>query len=312
MSDSSGASAPPPGQQQPAGGGLPAQQPAPAPGGGLPSRRLTSQELEAVIRRAVEIQTAAGTPDEGIPETEVLRIGHELGIDAATVRRAITDVRGRPAPERGVLAKTMGPGTIRAARTVRRPAAMVGMLVEEYLLKCEYMLVQRRFPDRTRYVRGTGFGAAIGRGMRKFGASHAAMDLPQVDVAVSALDDGSCLVELTVDTGTMRAGLAGGAIGVGGAAGAGIAAAVLATPLVDPLALFAIPTVLGSWWGMRGIYRAVQHSTQDKLESFLDRVEHNELELPRPRGGAPWSPENFGFGGGGFGIRIGPGPRGRR
>jgi hypothetical protein len=288
--------------------------PAPAPGGGLPVRRLTSQELEAVIRRAVEIQTAGGTPDEGITEGEVLRIGQELGMDAATVRRAITDVRGRAAPERGVLAKTMGPGTIRAARTVRKNAAMVGLLLEEYLLKCEFMVVQRRFPDRTRYVRSTGVAAAFGRAKSKFGASHAAMDLPHLEVSVSAMDDESCVVELSISTAGVRAGMAAGAAAVGGSAAAGIAVAVLATPLVDPLALLALPTALGSWWSMRGIYRSVQHSTQDKLESFLDRLEHNELRVPASRGGGPFFGEGFGLGAGGFGIRLGnlPGPRGPR
>src|SRR5829696_9140854 len=195
MTESSGSS----------GGNLPAKPP--APGGGLPARRLSTQELEAVIRRAVEIQAAGGATDEGISEGEVIRIGQELGLDAVTVRRAITDVRGRPPEERGVLARAMGPGSIRAARTVRRPAAAVGLLVEEYLLKCEYMLVQRRFPDRTRYVRGTGVAAVMGRAARKFGASHAAMDLSQLDVSVAALDADSCLVEVTVDTAGARAGL---------------------------------------------------------------------------------------------------------
>jgi hypothetical protein len=309
MSDSSGAQAPPPGQ--PERGGIPAQQPAPRPGGGLPARRLSSQELEAVIRRAVEIQTAAGAPDEGIPELEVIRIGQELGIDPATVRRAITDVRGRPPEERGLLARVMGPGTLRAARTVRRNAAATGLLLEEYLTRCEYMVVQRRFPDRTRYVRGTGVGAVIGRATRKFGASHQSLDMAQLDVSVSAIDDDTCLVEVSVDTGGMRAGMAAGALGIGGGAAVGITAAVLATPIIDPLALLSLPALLGSWMGMRGIYGAVQTSTQDKLESFLDRLEHNELKLPQPRG--PFGPDGLNLGGGGFGIRIGPGgPRGPR
>lgn len=314
MTDSSGAHAPPPGQ--PERGGHPAQQPAPQPGGGLPARRLSSQELEAVIRRAVEIQSAAGTPDEGVPEMEVIRIGQELGIDAATVRRAITDVRGQPPAERGLLARAMGPGTLRAARTIRRNAAMTGMLLEEYLQKCEYMVVQRRFADRTRYVRGSGFAAAMGRGMRVFNQSHKAMDLAQLDVSVSAIDDDTCLVEVSVDTTGMRAGIAAGALGIGGGAAVGITAAVLATPIVDPLALLSLPALLGSWMGMRGIYGAVQSSTQDKLESFLDRLEHNELNVPQSRGGGsgPFGLGGGGFnlGGGGFGVRIGGPPRGPR
>lgn len=301
MTDSSGSS----------GSDLPAKPP--APGGGLPARRLSSQELEAVIRRAVEIQAAAsGAPDEGISEGEVLRIGQELGLDPVTVRRAITDVRGRPPEERGVLAKALGPGTLRAARTVRRPAAAVGMLVEEYLLKCEYMLVQRRFPDRTRYVRGTGVAAVMGRAARKFGASHAAMDLSQLDVSVAALDAESCLVEITVDTAGTRAGLAAGAAAVGGTAAGGIAAFALATTIADPIALLGLPALLGSWAGFRGIYGGIQRSTQEKLESFLDRLEHNELKVPAPRI-PPWGGGGFNVGGGWGGIRIGGPPRdGRR
>lgn len=289
------------------GDNLPAGQP-PQPGGGLPARRLSTHELEAVIRRAVEIQAgASGTPDEGISEAEVVRIGQELGLDAVTVRRAITDVRGRPPEERGVLARAIGPGGIRAARTIRRPAAAVGLLLEEYLVKCEYMVVQRRFPDRTRYLRGTGVGAALGRGMRKFGASHASMDLPQLDVAVGALDEGSCLVELSMDTGATRAGLAAGAAAIGGGGAVAITATVLATPLIDPLALLSLPTLLGSWWATRGIYGMVQHSAQDKLESFLDRLEHNELKVPASR--TPWGGDGFNLGGGWGGIRIGGPPR---
>lgn len=292
MTDSSG----------PSGGGLPSRPP--APGGGLPARRLSTQELEAVIRRAVELQAgAAGTPDEGISEGEVIRIGQELGLDPATVRRAITDVRGRPPEERGLLAKAMGPGHIRAARTVRRPAAMVGLLVEEYLLKCEYMVVQRRFPDRTRYVRGTGVGAVVGRAARKFGASHQAMDLAQLDVSVSALDDESCLVELTVDTAGMRAGMAAGAAATGGSVAAGIASFALVTTVADPVALLGLPALLGSWAGFRGIYGAVQHSTHDRMESFLDRLEHNELKVPAPR--TPWGGGGVNIGGGWGGFRIG-------
>ena len=175
------------------------------------------------------------------------------------------------------------------------------------------MVVQRRFSDRTRYARGTGVGAVIGRATRKFGASHQALELAQLDVSVSALDDDTCLVEVSVDTKGMRAGIAAGALGIGGGAAAGITAAVLATPIMDPLALLSLPALLGSWIGMRGIYGAVQRSTQDKLESFLDRLEHNELAVPAPRGGGgPFGGGGFTLGGGGFGIRIGGPPRGPR
>lgn len=293
MTDASGSSGPP----------------GPPGGGNLPARLLSSQQLEAVIRRAVEIQSAAGTPDEGISEGEVIRIGQELGLDAVTVRRAITDIRARPPAERGTLARVMGPGEARATRTIRRPAAQVGMLLEEYLQRVEYMVVQRRFPDRTRYVRATGVGAALGRAAQKFGASHRALDLAQLDVGVYALDEDSSLVEMSVDMSGVRAGTAGAGVGIGGGLGAGISAFALATTIPDPLALAAVPVFAGIVAAMRGIYGVVRGGTQDKLESFLDRLEHNELRLPQPRpgpgGGRPGG--GFGFGGGRGGFGFGPG-----
>lgn len=284
----------------------------PPGGSNLPARRLSSSELEAVIRRAVEIQSATGAPDEGISEGEVLRIGQELGLDAVTVRRAIVDVRGRAPDETGALARVMGPGVVRAARTVRRPPAQVGLLLEEYLLACEYMVVQRRFPDRTRYVRATGVGATFGRAAQKFGSKHKMMELQQLDVAVSVIDEGTALVELSVDMAGVRAGMAGAGVGVGGGAGVGAAIFAIATTIPDPLALVGLPILAGAVAAMRGIFGAVRGSTQDKLEAFLDRLEHGELKVPG-RGGGGDGGGGITIGPPGFGIRIGPGgPGGRR
>ncbi|HYW08054.1 MAG TPA: hypothetical protein VE913_13920, partial [Longimicrobium sp.] len=91
------------------------------PGSGPPARRVSSTELEAVIRRATELQFARSDSDDGLPEAEVMRIGKELGLEPAHVRRAIAEVRGVPVAETGVLARVMGPETIRASRIVRRP-----------------------------------------------------------------------------------------------------------------------------------------------------------------------------------------------
>jgi hypothetical protein len=284
----------------------------PPGGSNLPARRLSSSELEAVIRRAVEIQSATGAPDEGISEGEVLRIGQELGLDAVTVRRAIVDVRGRAPEETGALARVMGPGVVRAARTVRRPPAQVGLLLEEYLLACEYMVVQRRFPDRTRYVRATGVGATFGRAAQKFGSKHKMLELQQLDVAVSAIDDSTALVELSVDVTSERGVTAIVGASVGGGAGISAAVFAIATTIPDPLALVGLPIAAGIIAGMRGIFGVVRRTTQEKLESFLDRLEHGELKVPG-RGGGGDGGGGITIGPPGFGIRIGPGgPRGRR
>jgi hypothetical protein len=242
------------------------------------SRNLTTQELEAVIRRAVELQagTSART-EEGVSEAEVVKIGQELGLEPAAVRRAVAEVRSRPPAERTALGRSMGPAVARAARVLRRPAAATGLMLERYLRESELMVVQRRFPDRTRYVRDSSLAAGFARFARGFTRHQQPLDIQQLDVGVSTLDPESCLLELSVDLGSTRTGIAAGALGGGGGLAAGLAATVWATPVADPFMLLGIPVFAAAWYGMRRIYGGVHRNIQEKLESFLDRVEHNDL-----------------------------------
>ena len=210
----------------------------------------------------------------------MVRIGKELGLDPAHVRRAINDVRSRPPEEHGLVARAMGPGQVRAARTVRRPPAEVGRLLEDYLVRCEYMNVQRRFPDRTRYVRDGSLVAGMGRLARQFGVREPRLDLKEVDVTVAALDEDTTLVELSVDLSGDRAGFLAGGATAGTLTGLPPVVFALVTAAPDLLALLGIP-VFGAWMlGMRAGYRYSANQTREKLEGFLDRLEHGEVRAP--------------------------------
>ena len=262
--------------------------PGPPGGSGLPARRLSSAELEAVIQRAVELQTTREEMADGITEGEVVRIGQELGLEPHVVRRAIAEVRSRAPAEQGMMAGMMGgPGTVRAGRTIRRPATEVGMFLEQYLLQAEYMVVERRFPDRTRYLRAGGIGAAMGRAFSQVSARQARLDLERVDVSVALADSDTSYVELSVDLRGVRTGMAAGGWATG--LGTGGAAAVIAAATTAPvLALVGIPLLAGSVLGSRWIYRHMLDKLQDKLEGLLDRLEHNELKLPQQRPKPDW------------------------
>jgi hypothetical protein len=254
---------------------LPAQRASNLP---VSARNFTTQELEAVIRRAVELQAGGSArSEEGVAEADVVRIGQELGLEPAAVRRAMAEVRTQPPEEGGALATVVGPRTTRAARVIPRPAAGVASAIERYLRDVELMVPQRRFPDRTRYQRDSSLAAGLQRFTRGFARGHQPLNLGGLDVAVSAIDAGSCLVEVGVDLGGTRGGLAAGVLGSGTVAAGGLATAVWATPVADPFMLLGIPVVAGAWYGMRAIYNAIRRSTQDRLESLLDRVEHDEL-----------------------------------
>lgn len=245
------------------------------------SRRLSTPELEAVIRRAAELQAdSSALLEEGLSEAEVVRIGRELGLDPATVRRAIAEVRGGAAVETGLLVTLAGPRTVRASRIVSRPAARVAADLETYLRAREFMLAQRRFQDRTRFVRDSSFGANLARFARGFGfgrPGHRPIDVKQIDVSISAVDAQSCLLELSVDLAGTRGGLVGGVLGTSGGATAAWTAVAWSTALPDPLVLVGVPLLAGAWLGTRAIFSTVRRSVQEKMESLLDQVEHDTL-----------------------------------
>jgi hypothetical protein len=242
------------------------------------SRNLTTHELEAVIRRAVELQAGSSSrADEGVSEAEVVRIGEELGLEPATVRRAMAEVRSRPVEENGALVTVAGPRAVRANRVLQRPASGVALLLDRYLREGELMVAQRRFPYRTRYVRDSSLAAGLTRFTRAFSRSHPALDLKELDVAVSAIDDDTCLLEVSVDLAGMRGGIIAGVLGGGSGLATGWAVVAWATAVADPLMLIGIPVIAGASYGTRVIYSSIRRSVQEKLESFLDRVEHNEL-----------------------------------
>jgi hypothetical protein len=241
-------------------------------------RNFSTPELEAVIRRAVELQ-AGGTAraDDGISEAEVVRIGQELGLEPVAVRRAMAEVRGRPAEDSGALAAVAGPAIVRASRVLRRPAATVAAELDRYLRDTEIMVAQRRFADRTRYVRNPTFAAGLTRITRGISSSHQPINLKQVDVSILPLDAESCLLEASADLAAMRGGITAGVLGSSSVLTAGWAATVWATALADPLMLLGVPALAGAWYGTRAIYGSIARSVEEKLESLLDRVEHDEL-----------------------------------
>jgi hypothetical protein len=240
------------------------------------SRSFTTPELEAVIRRALELQanTSART-EESLSEADVVRIGHELGLDVATVRRAMAEVHGAPAQkESGVLVALAGSKIVRASRVVQRDAASVQSALDRHLRELELMIPDRRSGNRTRYERDASLAAKMSRITQRFSRSDKPLNLERVDVAVSPLDERSALVELSVDLAAMRGGLVAGVLGSTTAASGVWALMVWASAIVDPLMLIGIPAIAGGWAGTRAIYRTIFSSTEDRLESLLDRLEH--------------------------------------
>jgi hypothetical protein len=268
----------------------------------LPARRLTSEQIEAVVRRAVELQSkeSDSANDTGVTEEELLRIGGELGITPAHMRRAMAEVAAHAAPPAGFGERVLGAARTSASRTVPGSADEVRRHIERYMLDCAYMAVLRRLPDRTIYEKSAGFQieltrmmdatltALSGRGRtQRIGAGFDLRTARTVEVSVQPLEEGYCWVTLTADLGNQRTGYWLGISTAGGvgAFGMGMVAAIAIAP---PAALIALPVMGAAAWGTHVSYVAVLKRARLHLEALLDHLERGESLVPE-RGGSSFN-----------------------
>jgi hypothetical protein len=242
------------------------------------SRRLTNEEFEMVIRRAAELQARSPeeTGAEGVSEADVVRIGQELGLSAAHVGRALAEVRAGASYERGVAARLMGVARLAVSRAVPGDAAALARALETYLTGQEYMIVQRRLPDRVVLVRASGAAAAIARTATELFRRVPLLGMENLEFSVRQLEPGTAYVGLATDLSGNRTGHLVGAGVMGGVFGA-VGAGSLSLAIGPAAVLVAVPLVAASLGGMRLAYRSEARKTLVKLESLLDRIEHGEL-----------------------------------
>ncbi|HSJ29923.1 MAG TPA: hypothetical protein VK933_00720 [Longimicrobiales bacterium] len=263
----------------------------PATSSKLPERRLNTEQVEAVVRRAIELQTheADTTGDPGISDAELVRIGGELGIASGHMRRALAEVTAEATPVEGG-GGLLGPARVSASRTVPGTAEAVRRHVEKYLVDTQYLAVLRRMTDRTIYEKSGGFQVEMARVMdatrvvvsgrrpTRIGAGFDLRSARSTEVSVMPLEQGFAYVTLTLDLGNQRTAYWAG-INSGGGAGA-IAAGVIAGLMVaPPAALVALPIMAGSIWGSHAAYGAVAKRARLHLEALLDHLERGESLL---------------------------------
>jgi hypothetical protein len=261
-------------------------------GGDLPERKLTPQQLEAVIRRASELQAGVSDgADEGISATELVRIGREIGLAPEFVQRALAEVGGKELAEEGVPDKLFGVAHAATSRTVPGDAAEVTEILERYLVEREWLMPVRRLKGRTIFERARGVDLArvLTQAKEAFGGSRQPMvgagfelrNARSLDVTVQQLEPGFSHVALAVDLSNYRAGLAAGTV-LGGGGGATAVAAILGIAVAPPAAVLGLPVLAITWWGMRAIQNHMIERAHLHLEALLDVLERGD-PLLKPR-----------------------------
>lgn len=261
--------------------------------------RIDRSQLQAVIRRAAELYAAESDSRDLLSETEVIRIGEELGLPTRLVRQALYELPDAAAPESGWLGRVFGPALTGGSRAVTGEPGVLFARLEEYLATREYLQPRRR-QGETVLLEPAGdaisnMARAIWRPAGRFHLARAS----RVFLTVRPLESGIAHVRLTLDLADRRrraavAGLVGGAfLGLG--VGAGLVILTLATlgPVAPAAPLLAAGLGLAGFAGTvaaitaaaaRRFRRVVDHA-RSEVAGLLDRMEHGERLEPPP---APW------------------------
>ena len=252
---------------------------------------LDRQALERVLARAAELQGAGAIAESSdlISESQLLDIGSEVGLSAATINQALAEERTRVnvPEERGLVAQVAGASFATATRTVPGNPRDVLATIDSWMQRDECLQVQRRFADRITWEPQRGLFGKLRRTVNVSGRGYYLMDAGQVSATVLPVDGSRVVVRLDADihaSRSRRVGM-GAFLAAMGAAASGVIGLGLIVAHI-PLFIAAGSAVLpfaGSTvaaYKLARTHRTVLASVQLALEQVLDRLEHGEFERP--------------------------------
>lgn len=258
---------------------------------------IARRDLEAVIRRAVELSLVERESEERLSEDEVVRVATEVGLPAHLARQALFELPAlTPTPSR--FDPWFGTAVVTASRSI--PSADADRLrrrLEDYLSGHEYLQLLRRRGGRLVFSPADDAISLLARGLFRPSRRYQLARARRVLVDVRSLDKDASHVQIATDFEDQRKsatrGAAGGGAALGVALGGMAAAAAMVTlgPDVAPIA------AAGSFLGVTAAtiaatirltgrhFKAKMQEARMELEGLLDRAEHGEgLAPPLP----PW------------------------
>ncbi len=244
------------------------------------------EQLDRVIRRAVELQLEDDLGFEQLDEATVTRVAAEIGIDPAHVKRAIAETRAVPQPESdGIWDRVLVPVAMSESRTVNSAPREVEDAVVEWMRRQQGMRMRRRVPDGAVWEKDSHLITAVRMGLGMGRGDRALRSAREVTHRVQPASDADQVVSLEADASNARAiglGLLGAGV-VAAGVGTGLAAAtgdglqaVEAVAAGLGLATYSSAVVAGvKLWGRR---------IRDALGRALDGITHPELGRDTPTG----------------------------
>lgn len=246
-----------------------------------PPARLSSEELERVIRRAAEFQTAREALPEQLDDEAVLQIGAEVGLHEQHLRRALLEIRAEgmvpEAPEdRSVPHRLWGAAFVQASRVVPGAVDEVQGRLDDYLHSAESLRQVRGRSGVSVWEPASDLVSQLRRGLNLSGHGFMLAKARRIEIAIEPVETGRCLVTVSADLRNQRAEHGGGALFGGAAATTGVTLSlVLAAGF--PVALV-LPLAAGTAFGggmlvARRTLRSAREKVELAVQGLLDRLE---------------------------------------
>jgi hypothetical protein len=267
-----------------------------------PGRYLTRREFEDVMRRAAELASEDSDREErAMSESEVVRIGREVGLSENHVRRALLDVRSGRGMAQGGGARIRVGSVIRSSRVVPGDATRVASELDDFLVAGQLLQAVRKGPGILVYRPAVDWASQVARAASSTSRRYYVASAKHVEVRLSEADEGFVLVDFEVDPGFRGEYLTGVAI-YGSAAGVvgGLGAAALLSAAAMPLAILVGAGVLAGGGLAGGVtaltgrhYRNKMLEVRTEVEGILDRLESGESLEPPPPSWRRWVKRHF-------------------
>jgi hypothetical protein len=250
--------------------------------------RLTAEQADEVMRRAIRLQDDSAEPDFGTFDVETLRAAAaELGIPQRHLERALAEQRAgllESPPRAGVFDQLLGITDLDQSTVVAGSRAEAERAVTTWLSKHEGMRVIRRSSNGATWEKDTRPLTSLRMGLGLTDGSKALREVGTVEHSVHSLDEGEQFVSIKADPEKLRS--VGGVLmalaaalaltgGVAIAAGTESILAGIATALLTGAALGA--AVVGgvrSWAGRirRAAERAIDAVRRPSSSRLYEQV----------------------------------------
>lgn len=252
---------------------------------------LSSAQLERVIQRAAELQTAREDIPDRLDDAEVMRIGEEVGLESQHVHRALLELRAEamvPAAhsEHALPVRLWGTAHVQTSRVVPGDVAEIEEELGGYLRSAESLRPVRDRGGLSIWEPASDLGSQLKRSLDFGGHGFELAKARRVEMVVQQLESGRSLVTLSADLTNQRAAHATEwMVGLGLVGAGATVALVLAAgfPLLLVVPLAAGVSLAGGLAGADSTFGKRRDRVELTMHGLLDRLERGgSLPMNRP------------------------------